>query len=270
DYLMANKKIFKYQAEMDYCRRCIANVFLREGFGYMHISDYNNAIQSFKKAKKYAPEFKNLNAYIAYANNRLGNLVDAGKYYTALLKTDSTRAEYIEAASNTFKSIGDTAKALQILQKGRKHVPDDKFLLLDEANIYNNKKDYRSLEPLLPKLLDENPSNAEVVFIAANCYDHLNKFDKAESLYLRAIDLNSSIYDPVYNLGILYFKTGILKQGDDGAKDIARAGQWLEKANEISPNDVKCLQLLQLVYTKTGNQDQVDKINTKLKLLTNQ
>lgn len=268
DKLATDRRSYRYQPEFDYCRKCIANVYLRRGFEYMRMTDFNNAIQTFQKAKKYAPaDFKNLDAYIAYANNRLGNLVDAGKYYTVLLKTDSTKPEYIEAASNTFKAIGDTAKALQVLQKGRKHVPDDKYLLLDEANIYNNMRNYHALEPLLPKLLDENPNNEEIVFAAANCYDHLNKFDKAESLYLHAIELNSSEYDPIYNLGILYFKMGILKEGQDGSKDIARAGQWLEKANEISPNDVKCLQLLQLIYTQTGNQDQIDKINTKLKLL---
>ena len=269
DKMVANKRSYKYQPEIDYCKRCIANVFLRKGFEYMRISDYNNAIQTFQKANKYAPEFKNLNAYIAYANSRLGNLLISAKYYSDLLKTDSTKAEYIEAASNTYKAIGDTSKALQILQKGRKRLPEDKSLLLDEANIYSNRRNYNALEPLLPELLDENPNNEMVAFVGANCYDHLNKFDKAESLYLRAIELNGSDYDPVYNLGILYFKTGILKHGDDSKNDIARAGQWLEKANEISPNDVKCLQLLQLVYTTTGNQDQIDKTNAKLKLLTN-
>jgi tetratricopeptide (TPR) repeat protein len=270
DKLSANKRIYKYQPEMDFSRRCIANVYLRYGFGYMHQSDYRNAVQCFRQAKKYAPQFSQLNAYIAYASNRLGNPLEAAKYYTDLLKTDSTKADYIEAASNTYKAIGDTAKALQILKKGRRHLPDDKFLLLDEANIYNNQKDYGSMGPLLPQLLDQNPNSAEVAFIAANCYDHLNNFDKAESLYLRSIELNGSLYEPVYNLGVLYFKEGLSKHGDDSGKDIERAGQWLEKANEISPNDVKCLQLLQLVYTKTGNQDQKDKINSKLKLLTNQ
>jgi len=270
DKLAANKKIYRYQPEMDFSRRCIANVYLRQGFSYLHISDYHNAIQSFQQAKKYAPEFKELNAYIAYANNRLGNMVDAAKYYTELLKTDSTKGQYIEAASNTYKSIGDTSKALQILQKGRKHLPDDNFLLLDEANIYNNRKDYHQLEPLLPQLLDQNTNSADVAFIAANCYDHLNNFDKAESLYLRSIELNGSLYDPVYNLGILYFRAGISKHGDNSKDDVARAGQWLEKANEMAPNDVKCLQLLQMVYTKAGNQEQIDKINSKLKLLTNQ
>jgi len=123
----------------------------------------------------------------------------------------------------------------------------------------------------LPKLLDENPNNENVVYISANCYDHLNKFDKAESLYLHAIELNSSLYEPVYNLGVLYFKVGVLKHNsDDSAKDISRARQWLEKAAEINPNDVKCLQLLQMVYTTTGNQDQLDKVSEKLKLVTNQ
>lgn len=270
DKLSANKKSYKYQAEIDFSKRCLANVYLRQGFAYMRLYDYNNALIVFDKAKKYAPGFKEINAYIAYSNNRLGNLTDAAKYYTALLKTDSTKAEYIEAAASTFKAIGDTAKALQVLQKGRKHLPGDKFLTIEEANIYNNRKDYQSLEPLLPQLLDENANSADIAFIAANCYDHLNKFDKAESLYLRAVELNGSVYDPVYNLGILYFKEGILKHGDDSAKDITRAGQWLEKANEISPNDVKCLELLQLVYTKTGNQDQINRINNQLKLLTNQ
>jgi hypothetical protein len=77
------------------------------------------------------------------------------------------------------------------------------------------------------------------------------------------------VYDPVYNLSILYFKTGILKH-DGTVQKILQEQAVAEKANEISPNDVKCLQLLQLVYTKTGNQDQIEKINAKLKLLTNQ
>jgi tetratricopeptide (TPR) repeat protein len=270
DQLGTNRKAYKYQTELDYSKRCLANVYLRRGFAYMQISDYYNAISVFQKAKKYAPDFKEINGYIAYANNKVGNLVDAGKYYTELLKTDSTKAEYIEAASNTYKAIGDTDKALQVLQKGRRHLPNDKFLLLDEANIYNNRRDYKSLEPLLSPLLDQNTNSGNVAFVAANCYDHLNEFDKAESLYLHSIELNSSEYDPVYNLGILYYKLSILKHGDDSANNLTKAGQWLERANEMSPNDVKPLQLLQLLYTQTGNQEQIDKINSKLKLLTNQ
>ena len=37
----------------------------------------------------------------------------------------------------------------------------------DEANIYTNRKDYRSLAPLLPALLDINSNNADIAFVAA-------------------------------------------------------------------------------------------------------
>jgi tetratricopeptide (TPR) repeat protein len=268
--ISGRKKISRYSDEMDYADRCIANVYIRKGFAYMYTSDFVNAQQAFLTAQEYAPSFKQLNFYIAYSNNKLGNLKDAAKYYSNLISTDSTRAEYIETISNIYKSLGDTTKALEALQKGRKRLPDDKLLLLDEANIYNNQKNYTALEPLLSTLLANYPNNADIAFVAANCYDHLNQFSKAEPLYLRAIDLNSAAYDPVLNLGVLYFKESLEKHGDNEQKYVALAAQLLEKANEISPNDVRGLEVLQLVYEKTENKTQLMNVNNKLKELNNQ
>src|SRR6201996_8326528 len=271
DQLNKRKKIYKYQPEMDFTRQCLANVYIRKGFAYINNSDYLRAEQFFLKAQSYEPGFRPLNAYIAYANNKLGNLQVAAKYYDNLIKADSSKANKVEAASNIYKAIGDTAKALEVLKKARKILPDDRFLLLDQANIYNNRRDYTSLAALLPKLLDNNINNSDIVFVAANCYDHLYQYDKAESLYLRAIDLNSSAYDPIFNLGLLYLRQSELKKADDDkAKNLNHAQQWLEKASDISPNNVRCLKLLQAVYTQNGNQYQLNKINNKLKQLTNQ
>ncbi len=269
--LSADRKIYRFQAEMDYSKLCLANVYIRKAFGYMNNSDFVNALKLFQEAQKYAPAFKPLNAYIAYSNNKLGNLSVAAKYYNKLAASDSTKIEYVQAASNIYKSIGDTVTALEALKKARKILPGDKLLLVDEANIYNNKKDYQALSALLPGLLDDNANNPDITFVAANCYDHLNQYEKAESLYLRTIELNNSAFDPVFNLGLLYFKQYEAKQqGMDNNLNVARAAQWLEKASEISPNDKRCLQVLQLVYAQTGNINQINKVNNKLKQLTNQ
>ncbi len=270
DRLSGMNKVFKYQSELDYTKRCLANVYIRKGFDAVNNSDFAVAKTSFENAKKYAPGMNQINTYIAFANNKAGNLQDAAVYYSNMLKVDSARTEYIETASNIYKSLGDTAKALQILQKGRKILPNDRFLLLDEANIYNNKKNYKALEPLIGPLLDINANNADIAFVAANCYDHLDKFDQAESLYLHAIELSGTYFDPVFNLGLLYLKQSTTSKGERSIQDLGRAIQWLEKANEISPNNVNSLQALQLAYAKTNNQDQLDKINNKLKQLTNQ
>jgi tetratricopeptide (TPR) repeat protein len=270
DKLSTRSKIYKFQPEMDFIRDCLANVYIRKGFAYIKITDYANAGQMFLKAHRYAPSFKQLNFYIAYTNTRLGKLGDAATNYDILAKSDSARTDYIVEASNAYKAIGDTARAIEIIKRGRKLLPNDKVLLLDEANIYNNKRDYRSLAPLLPQLLDFNPNNPDIVFVAANCYDHLHDYDKAESLYLHVIDLNSSAYDPIFNLGLLYLKKSMLKKEGATDKNITYAQQWVEKAYEISPNNVNCLEVLKLIYAQTGNKDQTNKIDNKLKQLTNQ
>ncbi|MBL4676514.1 MAG: tetratricopeptide repeat protein [Mucilaginibacter sp.] len=259
----AKSKIFNYQAEMDYSRRCLSNAYVRKGFTLTRSNDFKGATSAFQNAKKYAPGQKNINVYLAYAINKQGNLQDAAKYYDNLVNTDSTKLEYLETASSIYKSLGDTARALQIVKKGRKLLPTNKQLLQDEANIYNNKRDYKSLEPLLSQLLDNNASNPDITFVAANCYDNLNQFDKAESLYLRAIELNGNAYEPVFNLGLLYFKQSAVKK-DEGERNITNAILWLEKANEMAPRDKKCLELLALAYNKTGNQSQLERVNSRL------
>jgi tetratricopeptide (TPR) repeat protein len=268
DKLLNNKKIYRYPSEMDYVKRCLTNVYIRKAFVYVNTSDFINALQLFQKAQKYAPDYKVLKAYIAYSNNKLGNMQVAAKYYRELIGNDTTKAEFVQAASNIYKSIGDTVTALEIIKKGRRILPGDKSLLLDEANIYNNRKDYQALVSLLPQLLDLQANNADIAFVAANCYDHLNQYDKAESLYLRSIELNGTAYDPVFNLGLLYFRQSQQKS-QNSSQNSTLAAQWLEKANEISPNDVKCLKVLQLIYAQNGNQTQIDKINNKLKQLIN-
>ncbi|RFZ84725.1 hypothetical protein DYU05_03715 [Mucilaginibacter terrenus] len=266
--LAARQKAYKFQPEIDYSKRCLTNVYIRRGFQYSSSNDFAKATAAFQKAKAYSPDHKRINAYIAFASNKQGNLQEAAKNITNLLNSDSTRIEYITAASAIYKSMGDTAKALQVIKRGRRLLPNDKQLLQDEANIYNNKKDYRSLEPLLIQLIENNPANAEITFVAANCYDRLNQYDKAESLYLRAIELNGAAYEPVFNLGLLYLKKSEVKTDTDG-RNITNAILWLEKANEMVPRDKKCLEVLQLAYAKTGNQTQLDNISERLKQVTN-
>jgi tetratricopeptide (TPR) repeat protein len=270
DKINADKKSARFTDQLDYVNRCIANIYIRQGFSYLAISDFTNGKQSFLKAQKYAPKFKQLNFYLAYCNNKLGNLQDAAKYYNDADITGNTQPEYIETAANLYKSLGDTAKAIALLQKGRGYHPADRFLLLNIANIYNNQQNFKALAELLPQLLDNYPNNADIAFVAANCYDHLNQYAQAETLYLKAISLNSSAYEPVLNLGLLYLKKGLVKHETAGGTELTEATGYLEKANEISPNDMNGLKALQLMYTCTKNKSGLMDVNNKIEQLTNQ
>jgi tetratricopeptide (TPR) repeat protein len=270
DKLSRQRKIFRYEEEMNYAKQCLANVYIRKAYGFLGKANYTNALQLFQNAQNYAPGYKPIIGYIAYCDYKLGHLNSAAQLYSQLIDDKTVSAEYVETASNIYKALGDTTTALSIVQKGRKLLPLDKSLLLDEANILTNRRDYQSLYRLLPSLLDTYTNNPDVQFVAANCYDHLNQFDKAVTLYLKAIDMNSSAYEPVFNLGLLLLKKSEINRQGANDQDLLQAGNWLEKANEISPNDVKCLRTLQMVYVKTGNLDQINKINNKLNQLNNQ
>nr|WP_294790372.1 hypothetical protein [uncultured Mucilaginibacter sp.] len=264
----SRKKKGEFEKDLAFANTCLANVHIRSGFNQLVKSDIVNAQRQFLMAKKFAPDFKPLDAYLAYVNAGLGNLPAAASFYDKLPDSEGLWADHVEAASAVYKAVGDTAKAIKLLERFRKKLPENSFLLLDAANIYNNKQDYASLEPLLPGLLDINRNNPDIVFIAANCFDRLGKYDKAEQLYLKAVELNSAAYDATFNLGLLYLKQSTKGDGREGEK-IAYAAMWLEKANEIAPNNVSCLDVLRLLYKQTRNRTQLDKINNKLKQLTN-
>lgn len=269
DRISGRQKSYKYQVELSFSKRCLANVYVRQGNNSLKKKQYEQALASFQKALQYAPIYKRINSYIAYTNSQMGLYSEAVKYYNTLLNTDTLQSEDVMAAANTYKAMKDTSKAIQILQRGRRALPDDKSLLFEEANIYNKRRDYKALEPLLPQLLDKNNTNANIVYMAATCYDHLNKYDRAESMYLQAIDLNNKNYDAIFNLGVLYFKEYSRNSGEERQKNIERAIQWLERADSMKPDNGQCLQLLQWAYLKTRNEDQLNRINDKLKQITN-
>lgn len=268
--LLHNGKVYKFDAEINYIKGCLANVYLRKAFDNYSRNNYMQAIVNFKTAKSYVPAAKEINGYLANIYYKSGNYPVAAAYYDTLLLAKKPPVEYIQSASNIYRTLGDTTRALQIILNGIEDYPNDRYLLLEEANIYNNKKDYVRLKPLVDELLNGSPNDAELIFMAANCHDHLNDFDKAESLYQNAIELNSTDYPPVFNLGLLYLKkASMTKNQNDYMANIDRSKNWLEKASEISPNNEVCLKALQMLYLQTGNNSQLNKVNSKLKQLTN-
>lgn len=268
DTLSKRKKIYNYSAEINYIKRNIANVYIRKGFNDLKRDNYPSAVTNFEKAKSLSPAADNLGIYVAYAANKMGELNKSVAYFDNILESGKAGAEVILLAQKNYKILGDTAKALKVIKNGRKTYPENKQLLYEEANIYNNKKDYSALRGLIGDLIKADPDNYDTNFLVAVCYDQLNQTDKAESFYKKAIQLNQKRYDPVFNLGILYMKRGAANPGKSTENfDLART--YLEKANDMNPNDPDFLQTLKLLYDKTGDYEKLYKTNTRLNQIIN-
>lgn len=268
--LLNKRKIFKFNIEMNYSRGCLANVYQRKAFDNYSKNNYRQAIINFNLAKQYVPAAHELNVYLANIYYKLGNYKTAIVYYDTVLQAKIPKLEHIQTAANIYRMLGDTSKSLQTIQRGLDLYPNNKYLLFEEANIYNNKKEYTLLKPLLNDLLAAEPNDPNVVFMAANCYDHLNELDKAELGYQKAIEIGSADYNPIFNLGLLYLKRAVSSsKTSDYQANISQSKMWLEKANEMAPNSEACLKALQMLYLQSGNNTLLRKVNSKLEQLTN-
>ncbi|MBW4891910.1 tetratricopeptide repeat protein [Mucilaginibacter sp. HMF5004] len=268
--LSVNRKIYRYATELNYVKGCIANVYLRKAFDFYDKNNFRQAIVNFDIAKGYVPD-KQIDTYLANIYYKLGNYKTAVIYYDQLLAEPKPKIEYIQTATTLYNTLGDTTKALQAIQKGLSIYGHDKYLLFEEANIYNNKKDYAVLNTLLEELLYLAPNDLNVLFMAANCYDHLNRFQDAERTYKKLIDINNADYNPTFNLGLLYLKRCFTAKKHDDVywAGISKSRDMLEKASEMNPNNEECLKALQMLYLQTGNQNQLKKVESKLRQLTN-
>ncbi|RKR83850.1 tetratricopeptide repeat protein [Mucilaginibacter gracilis] len=268
--LLHMRKIYRYNLEMNYSKGCLANVYQRKAFDYYTKNNYRLAISNFNIAKRYVPAAKEINVYLANIYYKLGNYKTAVAYYDTVLMLKKPRLEHIQTAANVYKTLGDTTRSLQIIQQGLDEYPGDKYLLSEEANIYNNQKNYDLLKPVLNNLMTIAPNDPNVIFMAANCYDHLNDPDRAEQLYHQVIDINNNNYDPIFNLGLLYLKKALHQNKPEQYQVCINQSQnWLEKASEMAPNSETCLKALQMLYLQTGDQTQLKKVNNKLNQLTN-
>ena len=268
DTLSKKKKIYNYSGEVNYIKTNLANVYIRKGFNDMRRDNYKSAVVNFDKAKSLVSAADHLEIYMAYAINRMGDLNKSAAYYDTLIESGKAGPEVMLIAQKNYKILGDTAKALKVIKTGRNLYPDNKKLLFEEANIYNNKKDYGALRGLLDGLVKSGPDNYDVNFLVAVCYDQLNQLNNAEVFYKKAIELSQKNYDPVFNIGILYMKKGLADQ-NISSENFNLARTYLEKANEMNPNNPEFLQTLKLLYDKTGNIELSTKINTQINQIIN-
>ncbi|MFW6019912.1 MAG: tetratricopeptide repeat protein [Bacteroidales bacterium] len=270
---------------------------------------YNIAVQSYNKkefeeAKKYFEKTvqikKNFgetdtnslfNAAISATN--LEQYDEALDMYLDLVDYKYSNPQVYTSAGQILLSKEDTAKAKSILKKGRERFPDDYDLLINLTNIYLTQGDIEKSKDMLNMALKEQPNNEQLYYNVGVVYDNSSKdstlsdeeqerlFDLAVKNYKEAIELKEDYFDPIYNLGALYFNDGVqvLKEANDlplddkekyeDMKDKAEdkfkeAMPYLEQALEIRPDDQNTLTALKELYTRLKEYEKLKEINEKL------
>jgi tetratricopeptide (TPR) repeat protein len=284
-----------------------ASQFINEGITRYNAKDYAGALEAFENTIKITelPELKRTDSLaIYYAGASAENVKEfekAEKYYRKSMEIGYQGENALVRLQNMYAAAGQEDKAFEILKEGRKLYPNNQALITSEVNVYLGKDQHAEAMEALKLAIKGEPDNASLHFALGFVNDQLaaKEIEKdpkggeayegyitaAESSYSKAVELDGSNFDAVYNLGALYFNKAVKMQEtansiDDMKKYEAAKAEAdkvfdkslpiLEKAYQLNSEDKGVLiSLKQLYYRKMGEDEsfktKYDEIMSKIK-----
>lgn len=181
-------------------------------------------------------------------------------------KIPSRRGEIYRNIALILNQQGKTEEAKSALAAARAENPNDLSLIIEEANVYLQLKDFNTYKKLVNEALAKDPNNADLVYnlgvIAAP-----NDPAEAEKHYKRAIEIDPKYINAYLNLAILKLepekalidemnKLGTSEKDNKRyavlkkqREDIFHSAlPYLEKAHELNPKNEDVYQTLYNVY----------------------
>ncbi|MFC0777088.1 tetratricopeptide repeat protein [Flavobacterium sp. HJSW_4] len=179
----------------------------------------------------------------------------------------SKRGEIYKNLALILVQKGRTEDAKKAIADARKANPDDSSLILTEANLYLETKDFDMYKKLVGEALQKDPNNADLVFnlgvISAGAKNNAD----AEKYYLKAIEINPEYTNAYLNLAALKLEAekpiiDEMNKLGTSAKDMKRYDvlkaqresvfkgviPYLKKANELDPKNDDVAKTLLGVY----------------------
>ena len=172
--------------------------------------------------------------------------------------------------------------------------PDDKDLIIAQANIYISTKQHDKALQSLFVARDKEPGNVSIHYAIGVTYDLLKNdstlsqadrdkyFGEAVKAYQETVKMDSNFFDAQFNLGAVFYNRGgdiinianklplsETKKYDElmteGNENLKKALPFLESASRLQPTDKNTLVSLKEIYTRLNMMPKLNAINDRLK-----
>jgi tetratricopeptide (TPR) repeat protein len=264
----------------------VGEQFYNQGVDLYNVKKYQDALSKFEMTRKINGSFGAKDTVATFNASlcaiQLNDNKKAKQFLEDLARNQYHHGMVYSSLANIYKSEGDTVKALNTIQKGRKLMPEDLTLIIAETNVYLAQGKTKEAQDLLNIAVNKDPNNAMLHYAIGVNMAEFGNFDEAERSYNKAMELKPDYFDAIYNLGALYVNTAatIMEQAnkldindtqnynslkDKADKMLNKAIPVLEKAESLQPNDMNTLYSLKQLYTRVGNVDKLKVIDAKIK-----
>lgn len=198
----------------------------------------------------------------------------------------SKRGEIYKNIALILVQDGKIEEAKKAIADARKANPEDNSLLLTEANLYLETKDYDTYKKLVAEALEKNPNDADLVFnlgvLSANAKNPVD----AEKYYKRVMEINPKYINAYINLAALKLEDekviiDEMNKLGTSAKDMKRYEvlktkrqdlfkstiPYLQKAVELDATNIDVSKTLLNVYSALEMTAEAKDMKAKVKAL---
>lgn len=280
----------EFTSDLQHNFRVISSNYFNQGVALYNEQDYLGAAKSFQNTYDITLEGGNTDT-LALSNVALAYDI-AEEYDIALEKYKELinlghkdPLVYNSLATIYMSHVKDTSASIEYIQKGRELFPDDYQLLISETNIYLGRGENEKAIANLTKALETDPTNKTIWFALGTNYENTANLDGAAEAYQKCIDLDPAYADAYYNMGAMYNNEAAeiiekanelpLDAVEEYNKEKAKADEllkkslpFLEKSDELNPDNLETLMTLKQIYTILKDMDKLQATNDRIKAIT--
>jgi tetratricopeptide (TPR) repeat protein len=259
--------------------------------------NYDTALKSFEKyleisnlpAVKANMENEVLDTAIIYNTGltayKAENWEKAIEYFEQSAAVDYNGPESYQFSYNSYQAMGDSAKAVEVLKEGFEKYPDSETLIVQLINYYIETGNANDAIIYLDKAIEQNPENVSYYVAKGSTLEKLGKKEEAIEVYLKAIEKDSTLFTPYYNLGVIHYNNGVSVMNEagqlppdateeydakieEGKQHLEKALPFMEKAYEIDSTEMAIMESLRQIYYRLKMNDKYDEMNEKIKSIS--
>lgn len=269
---------FEYAEDLLDKKKTLGKQFADKGYDDFMKKEFAMALTSFENVMILNPADTAIIYNAAISADRSKNNAKAKEYYGKLVDIKYNESKIYQPYAQLLLADKDTAKALDVLNKGVAHFPAEKSILIAQTNIYISSGKTTEALAAIDQAISKDNTNASLYFAKGTLCEKVNKENDAVLAYKKAFEIKTDYFDAYYNLGALFFNQGAkmanaantIKDNTQYAKakkefesKFNEAKPYLEKALELSPKDQSTLVSLKQLYATvndTVNYERVKKI----------
>lgn len=258
-----NQLNYENEAQIVYIHRKLSNAYLILGKRALNNNKLQEAYDNFKEVDAFSKSGINVKHNLSVLSSRLDSPEEAVNYYEDYLKSlNKLSPENVLILADLYSKAGNPTEQLNTLLDGLDVFPNNKDILFEAINIYADNGSYDAVVPLISVAHELDPENIKLNYLAGYAYEITGNRKLAAQYYETVIKLDDNNYDGNYELGLLFLKDYI--NDTTKVENFDLAEKYLLKANEIDPNSVNALKSLAVLYEKSADILQYERVKNQL------